>query len=98
MTTLVVDVVGWFGAGALLLGYWLVSSDRVHGRSRRFQLLNLAGAAALLLNGVHHGAWPSAGLNSVWLLIGLLALARAGGRRAATPPAPTGVPPSPGTT
>jgi hypothetical protein len=27
-------------------------------------------------DGVHHGAWPSAGLNTVWLLVGVVALAR----------------------
>lgn len=76
MTTVLADVVGWLGAGCLLLGYALVSSGRLTGGSRGFQLLNLAGAAGLLVNGVHHGAWPSAGLNSVWLVIGVVALLR----------------------
>jgi hypothetical protein len=75
VTALLVEVAGWAGAGALLLAYGLVSSGRWRGRSAGFQLLNLAGAAGLLVNGVWHGAWPSVGLNAVWLVIGVVALA-----------------------
>lgn len=76
MTTLLVDVAGWLGAAALLLAYGLVSAGRLSGRSSGFQLLNLGGAAGLLANGAHHGAWPSAALNAVWVAIGVVALVR----------------------
>jgi len=76
MSTLLVDAAGWLGAAALLLAYGLVSAGRLTGGSTGFQLLNLGGAAGLLANGVHHGAWPSAALNGVWLAIGVLALVR----------------------
>jgi hypothetical protein len=76
LTGIVVDVVGWLGAGALLSAYALVSSGRVQGRGRRFQLLNLLGAGGLLVNGAYHGAWPSAGLNTFWLVVAVLALTR----------------------
>ena len=76
MTGLVVDVVGWIGAVALLTAYALVSSGRVGGRGPAFQALNLVGAVGLLVNGVWHGAWPSAALNTVWLVVGLAALTR----------------------
>jgi len=76
MNTLLVDAAGWLGAAALLLAYGLVSAGRLNGGRTGFQLLNLGGAAGLLANGVHHGAWPSAALNGVWLAIGVLALMR----------------------
>jgi len=76
MTTLVVDLAGWMGAGALLAAYALVSSGGVTGRGLVFQLLNLLGAVGLLVNGAYHGAWPSAGLNATWLVIGVATLAR----------------------
>jgi hypothetical protein len=76
VTGLVVDVVGWLGVAALLGAYALVSVGRLQGRGLGFQVLNLVGAVGLLVNGVHHGAWPSAGLNTVWLLVGVVALAR----------------------
>ena len=56
------EVIGWAGAGCLLLAY---------------QLLNLAGAAGLTVNAVVHHAWPSAALNLLWAAIGIAALARA---------------------
>ena len=90
MTTLLVDATGWLGAGALLTAYFLVSTRRVSGDDLAFQLLNLSGGAGLLINGVYHGAWPSAGLNTVWVVIGLAAITRA---RRTHPPGP---PPEPG--
>lgn len=85
-TAVSVDVVGWVGAAALLLAYGLVSAGRLAPSGWRFQALNLLGAACLAVNGAYHGAWPSVGLNSVWLVIGATAIVR--GRRAARAPAP----------
>lgn len=81
MSGLLVDTAGWLGAAALLLAYALVSAGRLSGRSTRFQLLNLGGSVGLLLNGVWHGAWPSAALNAVWLVVGAAALGPALARR-----------------
>jgi hypothetical protein len=76
VTGLLVDVAGWIGALALLTAYALVSGGRVGGRGPTFQALNLVGAVGLLANGVWHGAWPSAALNAVWLVVGLVAVTR----------------------
>ena len=76
MTGLLLDGAGWLGAASLLTAYGLVSSGRVGGQGWFFQLLNLAGAVGLAANGVYHGAWPSAALNVVWLVIGLGAVRR----------------------
>jgi hypothetical protein len=84
MTRLLVDIAGWAGAVALLLAYALVSLGHASGAGLRFQVLNLAGAVGLLVNGVYHGAWPSAGVNTVWLVIGVVAFLRH--RPAAVPP------------
>jgi hypothetical protein len=76
MTELAVELVGWLGAGALLGAYVLVSTGRVAPRGHAFQLLNLAGATGLVVNGAWHTAWPSVGLNVVWIAVGLAALTR----------------------
>jgi hypothetical protein len=70
---LVVEVIGWVGAGSLLLAYGLLSAKKISAGGT-YQLLNLAGAIGLAVNAVAHGAWPSACLNLIWLLIGLFAL------------------------
>ena len=77
MTGVLADAAGWAGAVGLLAAYALLSTGRLTERGRLFQVLNLLGAAGLLMNGVYHGAWPSVGVNAVWLLIGALALLRA---------------------
>ncbi|GAA0912156.1 hypothetical protein GCM10009557_86240 [Virgisporangium ochraceum] len=70
-----VEVAGWAGAGSLLLAYGLLSAKRIDAGAG-YQVLNLAGALGLAANAVAHGAWPSASLNLVWLLIGAVALRR----------------------
>jgi hypothetical protein len=84
MTTLLTEVAGWGGAGCLLLAYALLSAGRL-AAGVTFQLLNLAGAAGLLLNGAAHGAWPSAALNLVWLAVGVVAFGKARRRDAERP-------------
>jgi hypothetical protein len=76
VTELAVDIAGWFGAFALLSGYALVSTRRVSATSVQFQALNVGGAVGLLVNATYHGAWPSAALNVVWLVIAGTALTR----------------------
>ena len=81
----VVEVLGWAGAAALLVAYGLNISGRMAASSHPYVALNLAGSAALALNGATHGAWPSAALNLLWLTIGLTALRpRGAGESSAT--------------
>jgi hypothetical protein len=68
--------VGWLGAGLILLGYLLISTDRLTGRSPAYQWMNLFGAAGFTINGAWHGALPSASLNVVWMAIAAFALWR----------------------
>ena len=71
-----IAVLGWAGAGVLLLAYALVSAKRLTGDGWQFQTLNLAGGLALAVNSAYFGAWPSAVLNVIWVAIGTIAIAR----------------------
>jgi len=71
-----IDVAGWVGAALLVAAYAMVSTGRLQGSGLRFQLLNIVGGVALTLNTAYHGAWPSAALNVVWVVVGLGALVR----------------------
>ncbi|MFD0891059.1 hypothetical protein ACFQ08_41475 [Streptosporangium algeriense] len=73
---LFVDILGWAGAAVMLYGYAMVSSSRMAGDGPRYQVINLAGSAALMVNAAWHSAWPSAILNVVWAVIGLAAVLR----------------------
>jgi len=69
-----IDVIGWIGAAVLIYAYWLVSTQRAPGDSRTYQVLNLVGAILVLANSLWNGAYPSVGVNAVWIAIGLHAL------------------------
>ena len=72
----IVTACGWLGAGLLLWAYAAVSAGRIHPAGLGFQLLNLLGSAGLTVNSAYHRAWPSAALNAIWILVGLMALRR----------------------
>ena len=77
---LAVIIIGWAGAVAVLVAYFLVSTKRLRGESVAYQLLNLAGGGCLIVNTVYRGAHPSSFVNVVWVGIALYAVSR--GRRA----------------
>jgi hypothetical protein len=70
---MLVDVIGWLGAGCLLLAYAALATRRLPA-GPAYHVLNLLGAGGLAFNGAYHHAWPSAALNVIWLGIGALAL------------------------
>ena len=75
-----VEIVGWIGAGLILVAYGLLSAGRVSGQSRLYQWMNVLGAAGFVINGWWHGALPSTALNVIWMLIGGFALWRIASR------------------
>lgn len=76
-TVIIVNVVGWLGMALLISAYALVTTGRLHGPGLAFQLMNLFGGGFLMVNSAYYGAWPSAALNLVWVVIGLFGMTRA---------------------
>lgn len=73
---LLVDVLGWVGSVEVILAYGLNSYQRINSKSLTFQLLNLTGAAFLITNTVYYGAFPSAVINVIWVIIAIPAIFR----------------------
>lgn len=73
--TLFIDIIGWLGVVLLLVAYGLVSSKRLDGDSTLYQVLNLVGSALVVVNSADRGAYPSVGVNVVWIVIALATLA-----------------------
>ncbi|GIH70893.1 CBU_0592 family membrane protein [Sphaerimonospora thailandensis] len=82
MSTLI-TIIGMIGAVVLLYGYAMVSARKLAGDGLPYQLLNLGGGIALMINSAYHSAWPSAILNMVWGGVGVVAIGRVAARRAA---------------
>lgn len=80
------EIAGWAGAALILSAYLSVSMGWLKA-GRRFQMANLIGACAFIVNGAVHEAWPSVVTNIAWFLISAVALVRM--RSANQPPAVT---------
>jgi hypothetical protein len=79
---ILVEVAGWVGTLLVLWAYQRVSlKGGEPGPS--FYVMNAVGGAGLVLNGAVNGAWPSVGLNVVWVAVGVVALVRFRSRRRA---------------
>jgi len=77
VTVIAINVVGWLGMALLISAYALVTAGKLHGPGMTFQLMNLFGGGFLMINSAYYGAWPSAALNLVWVVVGLVGLSRA---------------------
>ena len=68
------DIIGWIGAALLLIPYFLLSTGKIKGQSKLYQGLNIGGSGALIGNSAFYGAWPSAFVNVVWIVIGVVTI------------------------
>jgi len=80
------ELAGWAGAVAILSAYLAVSMGWLKA-GKGFQLANLFGSVAFIINGTLHGAWPSVVTNVAWFLISAVALVRMRSEEAAAEPA-----------
>jgi len=69
------EIAGWSGAVLILSAYLSVSMGWLKA-GRRFQVANLIGACAFIVNGAVHQAWPSVVTNVAWCLISAIAILR----------------------
>lgn len=73
--TLIINLIGWMGAAALLIAYALVSLKNYKGTSIAYQFLNILGSAFLVINTIYYQAYPSAFVNIVWIGIAVFSVA-----------------------
>lgn len=64
-----IEVIGWAGAGMVLLAYGLMMTRRLAATSAGYRWLNAAGSAGLIVNSAWNGAFPGMFLNVVWLAV-----------------------------
>jgi uncharacterized membrane protein YedE/YeeE len=68
------DVIGWVGAAALLVAYWMVSHKKFEGDSATYQLLNISGSLLLAANTIFYGSYPSTFVNLIWTGIAVFSI------------------------
>jgi hypothetical protein len=69
-----ITALGWAGAVAGLVAYYMVSKGRWSSSSWAFQCTNIAGAIIMTVVAGVNGVWPSAAANVAWIVIGIQTL------------------------
>jgi hypothetical protein len=72
----VAELVGWYGAIAIVLAYAFVSFNVIPADGWVFQLLNLTGAFGIIVISLIKGVRQSVTLNIFWAVIAVVALIR----------------------
>ncbi len=70
------NFLGWFGGIICLVGYGLNTQQILHSDSITFLTMNVIGCICLIYYTFHKGAFANAALNSVHLLITIVAISR----------------------
>lgn len=68
------QIVGWYGAVAIISGFLLISFEIIKPNTVFYQLLNLSGALGLLILGIDRHVRQSVVVNFFWISIASIAL------------------------
>ncbi len=71
---LLAEIIGWYGAVAIVLAYGLVSFKTITPNTYLYQILNLTGALGIALISFIKKAEQPAALNAVWSVIAIVAI------------------------
>jgi len=66
-----IEIIGWVAAALMLSAYLLLTSGKIGSRSPLYHWLNVLSGAGFIINSGWNGAYPSAFINVVWMMIGL---------------------------
>ena len=78
---IVANIIGLGGAGVVLVAYFLLSAGKISSEQPCYPLMNMIGSIGVLVSLAWHWNMPSAVINSIWVVISLVALVRIYGKR-----------------
>ena len=70
----IIDVLGWIASVLIVGAYFLNIRGRWSAQSKWYIICNLVGGAFFIINTAYHGAYPSALVNVVWVIIAMFSL------------------------
>ncbi|MCC7197120.1 hypothetical protein IT413_02890 [Candidatus Peregrinibacteria bacterium] len=73
-TNIVDEVIGWYGAVAIVGAYGLLSFNVIASETLIYQMLNLTGAVGVTYISYKKKTYQPAALNAVWTVIALVAI------------------------
>jgi hypothetical protein len=68
------DLIGWSGAVFSLLAYSLNSLNYIVSQSKEYLVMNVIGCFFLIIYTFHKKAYANSVLNTIWLLMTIVAL------------------------
>jgi hypothetical protein len=71
---IVIDILGWIASVLIVGAYFLNIRGKWSAQSKWYILCNLVGGAFFIINTAYHGAYPSALVNVVWVIIAVFSL------------------------
>jgi hypothetical protein len=71
---IILEIIGWYGPLAFIVGFALVSFEVIEARSFAFQLLNLTGAISIIAISLAKKVYQSVVLNTVLGIIALITI------------------------
>lgn len=69
-----IEIIGWYGAVAIVGAYFMVSFKMIDASSIVYQILNLSGAIGIVIVSLFKKAYQPAFLNIIWTIIAVVAL------------------------
>ncbi len=71
---IVYPIIGWVGTIAYLLGYFLLTTNKLKSNQVSYHVLNIIGSIGLTANAVYYTDLPNIVVNLVWGIIALGAI------------------------
>jgi len=72
--TIIIELLGWIASVLIVGAYYLNIRGKLPAQSPGYVWANMVGGLFFVVNTIYHGAYPSALVNVVWVLIALAAL------------------------
>ena len=72
--SVIIEVLGWIASVLIVGAYYLNIRGKLPAHAQGYVWANLIGGLFFVANTIYHGAYPSALVNVVWVLIAVAAL------------------------
>ena len=74
---LFVEILGWIASVLIVGAYFLNIRGKLSAQSYAYIICNAIGGLFFIVNTIYHGAYPSAVVNVVWVIIAVFSLLKA---------------------
>ena len=70
------EIIGWYGAAAIVIAYILNSFSIIAANTLVYQMLNLTGAIGIIVISLMKKTYQPAAVNIIWAVVAVIALVK----------------------